>query len=124
MVVEDFHSFRRFVCAALESRPELRVICEVSDGQEAVHEARELRPDLILLDVGLPTLNGIEAAKRILALVPESKIIFLSQETCADIVQKAMRLGAWGYLFKTHAAADLLPAIDAVLSGKRFVSSG
>jgi DNA-binding NarL/FixJ family response regulator len=123
MVVEDFHSFRRFVCSELEQRPELKVICEASDGQEAVHKARELRPDLILLDLSLPTLNGIEAARRILGLVPEAKIIFLSQETSADIVREAMRLGAWGYVFKTHAAVDLLPAIDAVLSDKRFVSS-
>ena len=123
MVVENFHSFRQFVCSELEQRPELRVICEVSDGLEAVHQARELRPDLILLDIGLPTLNGIEAARRILALVPESKIIFLSQETSADVVQVAMSLGAWGYVFKTHVPGDLLPSIDAVLSGTRFVSS-
>ena len=123
MVVEDFHSFRRLVNSKLEQMPELRVICEVSDGQEAVHRARELRPDLILLDIGLPTLNGIEAARRILALVPESKIIFLSQETSAEFVQEAMRLGAWGFVFKTHARRQLLPAIDAVLSGKRFVDS-
>ena len=122
MVVEDFDLLRQFVCSTLKQMPELRVICEVPDGQEAVHKARELRPDLILLDTDLPTLNGIEAARRILALVPESKIIFLSLETSADIVQEAMRLGAWGYVFKTHSA-DLLPAIDAVLSGKRFVSS-
>ncbi len=122
MVVEDFDSFRQFICSELEQMPELRIVCEVSDGQEAVRKARELRPDLILLDIGLPTLNGIEAARRILALVPESKIIFLSQETSADIVQEAMRLGGWGYVFKTHAAVDLLPAIDAVLSGKRLVS--
>ena len=122
MVVDDFDSFRRFVCSKLEQMPELRVICEVSDGQEAVHKARELRPDLILLDISLPTLNGIEAARRIRFLAPESKIIFLSQETSADIVQEAMRLGAWGYIVKSRAAVDLLPAIDAVLSGKRFVS--
>jgi DNA-binding NarL/FixJ family response regulator len=104
VVVEDFDSFCRFVCSELEQRPELRVICEVSDGQEAVHKAREMRPDLILLDIGVPTLN------------------FLSQETSADIVQQAMRLGAWGYVFKARAAHDLLPAIDAVLSGTLFVS--
>ena len=121
MVVEDFHSFRRLVCSKLEQRPELRVIYEVSDGQEAVHKARELRPDLILLDIGLPTLNGIEAAQRILALVPESKIIFLSQETSAEFVQEAMRLGALGFVFKKHARHQLLAAIDAILSGKRFV---
>jgi len=123
MVVEDFQSFRRFVCSKLAQKPELRIICEVSDGLEAVQKAEEIKPDLILLDIGLPTLNGIEAARRIRRLVPESKIIFSTQETSADFVQEAMRLGAWAYVFKTHADGDLLPAIDAVLSGKRFVSS-
>jgi len=123
MVVEDFQSFRRFVCSKLEQRPELRVICKVSDGLEAVQKAVELRPDLILLDLGLPTLNGLQAARQILSLVPESKIIFCTQETSADIVQEAMRLGAAGYVFKVHAERHLLPAIEAVLSGQRFVSS-
>jgi len=123
MVVEDFQSFRRFVCSKLGQKPEVQVICEVSDGLEAVQKAEELKPDLILLDIGLPTLNGIEAARRIRGLVPESKIIFSTQETDADVVQEAMRLGAWTYVFKTHAEGDLIPAIDAVLSGKRFVSS-
>ncbi len=123
MVAEDFQPFRQFVCSKLEQRPELRVACEVCDGLEAVQKAEELEPDLILLDIGLPTLNGLEAGRRILQLSPGSKIIFSSQETAADIVQEAMRLGAWGYVFKTHAEGDLLLAIDAVLSGKRFVSS-
>jgi DNA-binding NarL/FixJ family response regulator len=123
MVVEDFQHFRQFVRSNLEQRPELQVVCEVSDGLEAVQKAQELKPDLILLDISLPTLNGIEAARRILELSQESKIIFSSEETAADIVQEAMRLGAWGYVFKIHAEGDLLLAIDAVLSGKRFVSS-
>jgi DNA-binding NarL/FixJ family response regulator len=123
MIVEDFLSFRGFLCSKLKQRPGLQVVCEVSDGLIAVQQAETLKPDLILLDVGLPTLSGIEAARRILGTAPEIKIIFSSQETSADIVQEAMRLGAWGYVFKTHAAVDLLPAIDAVLSGKRFVSS-
>jgi DNA-binding NarL/FixJ family response regulator len=113
----------RFVCSKLEQRPELRVICEVSDGHEAVRMAVELKPDLILLDISLPKLNGIEAARRIRGLAPESKIIFSTQETSPDIVQEAMGLGAWGYVFKSHAEGHLLLAIDAVLSGKRFVSS-
>jgi two-component system nitrate/nitrite response regulator NarL len=121
MVVEDLLSFREFVCLKLTQRPKLQVICEVSDGLEAVEKAEELKPDLILLDMGLPTLNGIEVARRILGLAPESKIIFSSQESSPDIVQEALRLGAWGYVFKTHAEADMLEAIDAVLSGNRFV---
>jgi DNA-binding NarL/FixJ family response regulator len=123
MVVEDFQPFRRFFCSKLEQRPELQIVCEVSDGLIAVQKAGELKPDLILLDVGLPTLNGMDAARRILEISPESKIIFSSQESSANFVEAALGLGAWGYVFKTHAEGDLLPAVDAVLSGKRFVSS-
>ena len=122
MVVEDSHPFRQFVCSKLEQESELRVVCEVSDGLQAVQKAEELRPDLILLDIGLPTVDGIETARRTLVLAPKSKIIFLSQETATEIVQEAMRLGARGYVFKTHAESDLLQAINAGLSGKRFVS--
>ena len=89
LVVEDFVPFRQFICSTLAKRGDLEVICEVSDGLEAVQMAEELKPDLILLDIGLPTLNGIEAARQILQLAPESKIIFLSQESSADIVQEA-----------------------------------
>jgi DNA-binding NarL/FixJ family response regulator len=122
MVVEDFQSFRKFVCSKLAEKPELQVICEVSDGLEAVQKAEELQPDLVLLDMGLPTLNGIEVARRLRELAPYSKIIFLSQETSPEFVQHALVLGALGYVFKTHAEADLLLAIDAVLSDKLFVS--
>jgi len=122
MVVEDFLSFRKFVCSKLEQRPELQVICEVSDGLEAVQRAEELQPDLVLLDMGLPTLNGIEVARRLRELALKSKIIFLSQETSPDFVQHALVLGALGYVFKTHAEGELLLAIDAVLSGELFVS--
>jgi len=100
MVVEDFPSYRRFICSKLDRKSDLLVVCEVSDGLEAVQKAKELVPDLILLDFGLPTLNGIEAARQILAHAPQSKIIFLSQETSAWIVQEALRLGAVAYVFK------------------------
>jgi DNA-binding NarL/FixJ family response regulator len=123
MVVEDFPLFCRLICAKLEQRPELRVIGIVSDGLEAVQKAEELKPELILLDIGLPTLNGLEAARRIRRLVPETKIILSSLHTSPQFVQEAMALGAWGYVFKSHAEAHLLTAIDAVLSGKRYVSS-
>jgi DNA-binding NarL/FixJ family response regulator len=123
MVVEDFPRFRRFVRSKLDQKPELQVICEVSDGLDAIQKTEELRPDLILLDIGLPTLNGFEVARQVRDLAPNSKIIFLSQETSADYIQLAVSLGAWGYVVKTNAETSLLLAIDTVLSGKRFVSS-
>jgi len=95
----------------------------VTDGLAAVQKAVELQPDLILLDIGLPTLNGFEAARQIRNLVPESKIIFFSQESSADVVQEALSIGAWGYVVKTRAGTELLAAVEAVISGKRFVSS-
>jgi DNA-binding NarL/FixJ family response regulator len=122
LVVEDFAAYRRFICSALAKRPDLQVICESSDGLDAVQKAEELKPDLILLDIGLPSLNGLEVARRILKLVPESRIIFVSQESSAEMVQAALNL-AWGYVLKTKAASDLLLAVDTVISEKRFVGT-
>jgi DNA-binding NarL/FixJ family response regulator len=117
LVVDDFEAFRRFVCSTLGKNPELQVVGEASDGLEAVHKAKELQPDLILLDLGLPTLNGIEAARQIRKLAPESKILFLSQESSADVVQEALSMGALGYIVKAHAGSELLAAVEAVLQG-------
>jgi len=120
IVVEDFAPFRQFISETLATTRDLQIICEVSDGLEAVQKAVELRPDLILLDIGLPNLNGIEAARQIRELVPESKIIFLTQESSADVMREARKLGTWGYVVKTNAASDLLPALETVISGKQF----
>jgi two-component system nitrate/nitrite response regulator NarL len=123
LIVEDFPAFRRFICFWLGERLNLRVIAEVADGLEAVQKAAELKPDLILLDIGLPTMNGIEAARQIRKLSPESKIVFLSQETSADVVEEALSTGAWGYVVKAEAATQLLAVVEAVVSGTRFVNS-
>jgi DNA-binding NarL/FixJ family response regulator len=122
LVVEDFLPFRKFICSMLGKRSDLQVICEVSDGLEAVHKAEELQPDLILLDIGLPKLNGIEAARQIRKLSPQSKIIFVSQESSADMVQAALDTGALGYVVKTRAGSDLLAATEAAILEKQFVS--
>jgi DNA-binding NarL/FixJ family response regulator len=122
--VEDYEPFRRFVCSTLRKRHDLQIVCEVSDGLEAVHKAEELQPDLILLDVGLPSLNGIEAARRIRKVARKSKILFLSQESSADVVQEALGTGAAGYVVKVHAGSELLTAVDAVCEGGQFLSSG
>ena len=124
LVVEDYAPFRRFVRSTLEKRPEWQVIGEVSDGLEAVQQVEELQPDLILLDVGLPSLNGIEAARRIRKLSPKSKVLFVSQESSSDVVQEALRLGALGYVSKIHAGVELLAAVEAVCQGRQFVSAG
>ncbi len=123
LIVEDFVPFRQFISSRLATKPDLQVICEVSDGLEAVQKAVELKPDLILLDIALPSLNGIEAARQIRKLVPESKIIFLSQESSADLVHEAFSLGARGYVVKAKAGSELLDAVDAVISGKKFIGS-
>ena len=120
LIVEDFQPFREFVCSTLAKRPELQVIAEVSDGLEAAQKAVELKPDLILLDIGLPTMNGIEAAQRIRALIPNAKIIFLSQETSADVVEEALSTGARAYVQKAKAGSQLPAAIDAAIQGQRF----
>ena len=124
LIVEDHESFRRLICSALQQREAFQVIEEVSDGLDAVQKAQELQPDLILLDIGLPKLNGLEAGRRIRKISPNSRILFLSQESSSDVVQEALRLGAQGYVLKARAQSDLLPAIEAVLGGKRFVSKG
>jgi DNA-binding NarL/FixJ family response regulator len=123
-VVEDSEPFRRFICSTLGKRPDWQVIGEASDGLEAVHKAEELQPDLILLDIGLPSLNGIEAARRIRKLSSKSKILFVSQESSVDVVQETFSLGALGYIVKTHAGSELLAAVEAVCQGRRFVSAG
>ena len=124
LVVDDYEPFRRFVCSTLGRRPDLQVIGEASDGPEAVQKFADLKPDLIVLDIGLPTLNGIATARQIRQLVPEAKIIFLTQESSADLAQEALNLGALGYVVKAYAGNELLAAVEAACQGMQFVSSG
>jgi DNA-binding NarL/FixJ family response regulator len=114
LLVDDFAPWRQTVSSMLATKPRLQVVGEASDGPEAVQKAAELKPDLILLDIGLPTLNGIEAARQIRKLVPESKIVFLSQESLPEIIEEAMKVGASGYVVKMRAGSDLLTVIESV----------
>jgi len=122
--VEDFKPLQSFVSALLQENREGYSVYEASDGLEAVRYAVDLNPDLILMDIGLPTLNGIEAARQIHQLVPQSKIVFVTQETSTAVVEEACNVGASGYVCKARAASDLLPAVRAVLRGEQFVSGG
>ena len=123
LVADDFKGWRRQVHSLLQVRSAWQIIAEASDGSEAVQKAEDLKPDLIVLDIGLPKLNGIEAARRIRRLSPRSKIVFLSQNHDLDVVQAALGTGALGYVLKSNAQSELLPAVDAVLRSKQFVSS-
>jgi len=122
LIADDYMGWRNQVRSLLRARPDWKVICDVSNGSEAVEKAEELKPDLILLEIGLQHLNGIEAAWRIRHLSPHCKIVFLSADNSLDVVRVALSTGAQGYVYKPRAQYDLLSAIDAVLQGKRFVS--
>jgi DNA-binding NarL/FixJ family response regulator len=113
LVVDDFAEWRVRVRSMLQARPEWQVIGEACDGLEAVQRTSELQPDIVLLDIGMPILNGIEAAKRIRQDSPGSRIIFVTQESDADIRTAALATGADGYLLKANAMSELLPALEA-----------
>jgi DNA-binding NarL/FixJ family response regulator len=123
LVVDDHAPFRDFVRSALQKRPDLQIIDEVADGIRAVQKAHELHPELILLDIGLPMLNGIEAGRRIRQLSPTSKILFVTENRSREVAEEVVRSGFGGYVAKSDAASDLLPAVESVLQGKQFVST-
>jgi DNA-binding NarL/FixJ family response regulator len=122
LLVEDYQPFRHFVMSSLQDKLALDAIDEAVNGLEAVQKAQELQPQLILLDIGLPELNGIEAARQIKSLSPDSRILFVSQETSGDIVEAALATGAQGYVAKMDAGGELFAAIAAVLRGEKYVS--
>ena len=121
LIVDDHVDLRKLLRSMLQEKTECVVIGEASDGLDAVEQAKELQPDLILLDLSLPKLNGMEVGRRIRKLCPHSKIIFLSQDPSPEIIQGALSLGAVGYLLKSDAT-ELPLAIDAILQGKVFLS--
>jgi DNA-binding NarL/FixJ family response regulator len=122
LVADDFRPWRRAVCSMLGTQPELRVIAEAVDGLEAVEKARELKPDLILLDVGMPRLNGIKASLSISEVSPTSKILFLPGIDDPEVAQAALRAGGWGYIRKLNAPTELIPAILSSLRGSPATS--
>jgi DNA-binding NarL/FixJ family response regulator len=122
-VVDDAESFRRIIASILEQESGLQLVGEASDGRIAVEKADNLRPDLVLLDIALPSLNGLQAAREIRTRAPQSRILIVSQESSREIVQAALNLGARGYVHKMEAQRELLTAIKAVIRGEVYVSS-
>ena len=122
IVVDDYGKWRRFVASTLGTYPELEIVAEAEDGAEALLKAQELQPDLILLDIGLPALNGIEVASKIRNGSAKPKILFVSETSSLEIAEGALKVGD-GFVIKSEAAHDLVPAVKAVLEGNRFVSA-
>jgi DNA-binding NarL/FixJ family response regulator len=123
LVVDDVELWQTFVHMHLDKEPNLHVIGVATDGLDAVRKAEKLRPDLILLDISLPGLNGLEVARQIRKVAATSTILFLSGESDPDVVRHAFSAGGLGYILKSDAARDLIAGIESVLFGRRFVSS-
>ena len=115
LVVDDFEGWRLYLSATLREVPEIQVIGEAADGLEAIQKAQAMRPDLVLLDIGLPHFNGIEVAQRLRRMFPECQIIFFSENRSSDVREEALRAGASAYVIKSESATELLTAINAVL---------
>jgi len=121
LVVDDVEDWRRFVSSMLLAEP-FEIVGEASDGLMAVQLAEQMQPTVVLLDIGLPGLDGIKAGAGIRRVAPDAKIVFVSQEFDPDIIRAALQLGAWGYVLKSDAARELVKAINTVVCGKDFVS--
>ena len=121
VVVDDFEPWRRAIVSILKEDPAIEIIHQAVDGLEAVERCQELKPDLVVLDVGLPTLNGLEAARQIRIVSPNSRILFLSAHRSPDVIREALGIGAAGYLLKENARLDLLPAVQAAILGEEFL---
>jgi len=122
LVVDDHAIVRRTICELLSRDPTLDVVCQTASGEEAVQKAQELQPDLVLMDISLPGMSGIEAARQVRSVSPKSYIIFLSQHDSLQMANEAMKVGGHGYITKIDAASELLAAIRSVREGNRFVS--
>lgn len=122
LIVDDFAPWRRFVALALSVIPGIRIVGEAENGSMAIQKITELQPDIAILDIGLPDIAGIEVALRSKTLSPKTKVVFLSEHCSQDIVQGALDTGAFGYVVKSQAAGDLIPAIVSVLAEDHFIS--
>ncbi len=122
LVADDHEVVRSRLCSLLRMRPEFEVVSEASDGFQAVEKAEALQPDVVVLDISMPAMSGIEAAPRIRQLAPCAQILFVSQYNSPSVVREALSTGAHGYVVKSDAGRDLVDAVLAVSQGMEFVS--
>jgi len=121
-MVDDFLPWHHFVSVILQREIDMRIISTAADGLEAVRKAKEIKPHLILMDVSLPGINGIDATRQIRIDSPSSRVLFLSAHRDSDLIRAAFGVGACGYVLKSDSNPDLILGIRAVLLGQPFVS--
>jgi DNA-binding NarL/FixJ family response regulator len=122
LVVEDSEDWRKLIVCLLREVPAFEIVGEALDGVHAIQMAGKMQPTVVLLDIGLPRLNGIQAGACILKVAPGAKIIFVSQEFDRDLIDAAMEIGAYGFVLKSDAGEALIPAIRAVTRDQKFMS--
>ena len=122
LLADDHNVIRSGLRLLIESHPEFTVVAEAADGRQAVELAESSRPDVAVLDIAMPNLNGTQAAERISAMLPSTAIVMLSMHSDESYVLRALKAGAKGYLLKDSAETDLVQAIQAVSEGKSFFS--
>jgi DNA-binding NarL/FixJ family response regulator len=120
LVADDHEVVRRGLCALLKCHAGWEVCAEAVDGREAVHKVNELNPDIVILDIGMPNLNGLTAARQILHAHPQQKILILTISDAEQIVREVLNAGARGFVLKSDAARDLLDAVDALEHNRTF----
>ena len=123
LVADDHEVVRRGLCSLLASKPEWEVCGEAADGREAVQKSQLLKPDVVVLDIGMPSLSGLEAIRQILQASPQSKILILTLHDSDQIVTEVLSAGARGFLLKSDAARELVAAVDALRRGKTYFTS-
>jgi len=124
LIVDDHEIFRRGLRSLLESRPEFEILGEAADGLQAIEKATQLKPDLIVMDVSMPQLDGLQATRQIRKKLPQTKILILSQHDTSHMLSAALEAGANGYVTKSQVSRCLLSALDAVSNGRPFSWNG
>jgi DNA-binding NarL/FixJ family response regulator len=124
LVADDHEIVRRGISSLLSTRSGWEVCAEAGNGRAAVEKAKELRPDLVILDLHMPSLNGLEAARQILRDNPQQRILVLTITDSEQMAQELLRVGAKGYVLKSDAATDLIKAVEALQLNRTFFNSG
>jgi DNA-binding NarL/FixJ family response regulator len=123
LVADDHEVVRRGLCALLQGQPDWEVCGEAGDGREALEKTQKLKPDVVILDIGMPSLNGLEATRQILKTMPHTKVLILTLHDSDQVVREVLNAGARGFLLKSDAARDLVAAVEALRRDKTYFTS-